>query len=125
MIRFAKLHISLFKYIRTELKKKRSLKQLVIFFEGTLRAYIRAIKQELNLLFQNLEPEYRKQKEEFKKHKQIKVDLQRALKMLQYLDKKMINAGYNRKQRKQFWRDFYKMQSVRNEVFKELEKEIR
>ncbi|MFA5154731.1 MAG: hypothetical protein WC554_19455, partial [Clostridia bacterium] len=55
---------------------------------------------------------------------QIKVDLQRCLKMLQYIDEKMKQSKLPGYRRRQFWRDFYRDGQLRKEVFDDLLKEI-
>jgi siroheme synthase (precorrin-2 oxidase/ferrochelatase) len=54
----------------------------------------------------------------------LKGDLQRCLKMLQYVDTKMEKSGINRQRRRQFWRDFFKDGQVRKDIFDDLLKEI-
>lgn len=125
MLRIVQLHLGLFKYLRVELKKKRTSKVLVMFFKQLLLSYFRELLRLYKELFLLLDPDFKKQKQQYKNYQQIKVDLQRALKLLQYIDKNMVKMGKNRKERKQFWRDFYKSAQVRVDVLKELEKEIK
>lgn len=124
MLRFLKMHIGLAKYLHKELPKKKKVIDLLIFLKMIGKSYYKELKRQLNNLFLNLDPTYRTQKKQFKNNQRIKLDLQRALKMLKYIDQKLVKGGYNRHSRRQFWRDFYSQAQVRNDVFKELEKEI-
>ena len=124
MIGLIRLHTGLVKYIITELKKKKKTpKELVLFGKEIIKVYIKALLQEVNSWFLILDKEYRKKKKEYKKYQQIKVDLQRAIKILQYVDDKMEKSGINRQRRRQFWRDFYSSGQMRKEVFEDLMKE--
>jgi uroporphyrinogen-III decarboxylase len=125
MFRFFKLHIGLYRYLKEELKKKRTLKELIKFLSEVGVSYLKETLKLYKNLFMIFNKEYRKQKKEYNKMQRIKLDLKRALKMLQYIDKNMIKMGKNRQERRQFWRDFYRDAQVRNEVFESLEKEIK
>jgi methionine salvage enolase-phosphatase E1 len=122
--KFIKLHWGLFLFLRRELPKKRTAKQLIYFLTDIAKRYFQIHLQEYRNLFNVLDPEYRKQKAEYERKNDIKKDLQRALKILHYVDVKMVKAGKNRQERRSFWRDFYKNGEVRNDVFKDLDKEI-
>lgn len=119
-----KMHYGLILYLNKELRKKRTLKELIYFLRDLAKRYYQVNLQEYKKLFLILDPEYIKQKSTFDKQNQIKKDLQRALKILHYVDMKMVKAGNSRQQRRQFWRDFYKDGQVRNDVFKDLDKEV-
>jgi hypothetical protein len=86
--------------------------------------YLRELIKLYKNLFLVLDPTYKKQKKEYDKYQKIKIDLQRAIKILQYIDKQMANKGIPNWKRKQFWRDFYKNGQVRKDVFDDLIKEI-
>ena len=124
MIKLFKLHISLFQYLKQELKKKRTPKELVYFLRDVAKQYIKIHVQEVQNLFKLFDPEYRKQKAEFDKHNKVKADLQRALKILQYIDRKMVKEGKSRQVIRQFWLDFTKNAQVREDVLKGIEKEL-
>jgi len=119
-----KLHIGLFKFLRRELRKKRKPKEWVLLFKKIVEEYCKIIIKEYKNLFLILNADYRQQKKKFKQYNQIKTDLQRALKMLKYIDKKMAERGVNRHFRRQFWRDFFREGQVRKEIFEQLAKEI-
>jgi hypothetical protein len=119
-----KMHLGLIKYLNKELRVKRNLKQLIIFFRDLLKRYCQVNFQEYKNLFNILDPEYRKQKVEFDKHNKVRVDLQRALKILQYIDRKMVKEGKSRQQIRQFWLDFTKNAQVRQDVLEGIEKEL-
>ena len=121
MHQLIKLHLGLTKYLRVELKKKRNLIQLILFFKQLLKIYFK----ELLKIYKNLfDLDYKKQQKEYNKYTQLKKDLQRALKLLNYLDIQMQKAGLNRQRRRRFWQEFYKYGQVRKEVFDNLLKEI-
>jgi hypothetical protein len=119
-----KMHLGLIKYLNKELRVKRNLKQLIIFFRDLLKRYCQVNFQEYKNLFNILDPEYRKQKVEFDKHNKVRVDLQRALKILQYIDRKMVKEGKSRQSIRQFWLDFTKNAQVRQDVLEGIEKEL-
>jgi len=59
----------------------------------------------------------------FLKAKYWKRQVKKGVKVLQGLDGMMVKAGYNRKKRKQFWRDFTKSYTTRDKIFKQLREE--
>lgn len=123
-MRLIKLHIGLFRYIKIELKKKRTLKQFIKFVKELIVAYIKELIKLYKDLFLILDADYQKQNQAYKKSQQIKVDLQRCLKMLQYVDEKMKQSKIPGYKRRQFWRDFYRDGQLRKDVFEDLLKEI-
>jgi methionine salvage enolase-phosphatase E1 len=123
-MRLIKLHIGLFRYIKIELKKKRTPKQFVKFVKELIVAYIKELIKLYKDLFLILDADYQKQNQAYKKSQQIKVDLQRCLKMLQYVDEKMKQSKIPGYKRRQFWRDFYRDGQLRKDVFDDLLKEI-
>jgi hypothetical protein len=124
MNQFLKLHVGLLKYILKTLPTKKTPKDVVKFFAQISVAYFMEILRLYKNLFLIFDPVYRKQKKEFKKNQEIKKDLYKCLKMLKYLDQKLIKSGKSRQERRSFWRDFYTNASIRADVFKDLEKEI-
>ena len=124
MMKFVKMNLSLVKFLMVELPKKKSANEVVVFLKKILVQYFKVLLQEYKNLFLFLDEDYQKQKKAFDKNQEIKKALQTALRMLQYIDKKMVEAGKSRQERKLFWRDFYKSGSVRTETFNDLTKEI-
>jgi len=124
MKQLIKLHIGLFKYLRTELPKKKTLKEVINFLKSLLGVYLKELLKLYKSLFLFLDKDYQEKKKQYNKMQQIKIDLNRALKMLRYIDTKMAKSGINRQRRRQFWRDFYKDGQVRKNVFDDLIKEI-
>ena len=122
--KFLKLHYGLILFLNRELRKKRTLKELIYFLRDVGKRYYEVHLQEYKNLFLLLDPTYRKQKAEFSKKDNIKKDLQRALKLLKYIDMKMSKAGQSRQQRRAFWRSFFRDGEVRNDVYNNLDKEI-
>jgi len=123
--KFIKLHVGLFKFLSAELKKKRTPKELVYFLRDVAKQYIKIHVQEVQNLFKLFDPEYRKQKAEFDKHNKVKADLQRALKILQYIDRKMVKEGKSRQQIRQVWRDFVSRGETREEMFNAIKEELK
>jgi hypothetical protein len=119
------MHIGLFKFLSTELRKKRKSREWAKFFRQLGTQYGKELLRQYKTIFLQFDPDYIKQKRQYEHQNQIKKDLQRALKMLQYIDRKMMQMGKSRTERRQFWRDFYKQGQVRNDVWEDLNKEIR
>jgi methionine salvage enolase-phosphatase E1 len=112
------------KYLIRELPKKKSPKELIKFLKVTLSIYLKGLLKFYKDLFLVFDADYQKQKKSYEKSQQIKVDLQRCLKMLQYIDEKMKQSKLPGYRRRQFWRDFYRDGQLRKEVFDDLLKEI-
>jgi catalase (peroxidase I) len=112
-------------FLRKELFRKRTKQELIDFLKKLGKAYLKENLRLYKSLFLKFDPEYQKQKKDFNHQQQFKKDLQRCLKMLQYVDVKMVKMGKSRTERRQFWRDFFKNAQVRTEVFDDLDKEIR
>ena len=123
-MRIVKLHIGLFNYLRTELKKKRKPNELVRFFQAISKSYFQELLKLYKELFRLLDPDFQKQKKEYERYNSLKTDLQRALKLLKYIDSKMAKGGMGRTQRRAFWREFFKDGQVRTEVFQDLQREL-
>lgn len=119
-----KMHLGLIKYLSIELRKKRKPNELVYFLRDAAKMYFKALIQEYKLLFMVFDNDYRQYKLKVKRNLQLKKDLQRALKLLQYVDTKMQKQGVSRQARRQFWRDFYRDGQVRADKFTELEKDV-
>ena len=124
MIQVIKLHLGLIKYLLQELSKRKTLKEKINIFKPIPKAYARELLRIYKTLFLVFDKDYQKQKAQYKKMQNIKVDLQRCIKILKYVDEKMDGAGVNRQRRRQFWRDFYKDGAMRKEVFDQLLNEI-
>lgn len=124
MNNFIKLHSGLIKYLIRELPKRKKIKDIIIFLKQIGRAYLTELLRQYKTLFLVLDPEYQKQKKQYENYNKIKKELNQALKMLQYVDKRMIERKVPRQIRRQFWNDFRKYGSVRQETFDDLLKEI-
>jgi len=119
-----KLHAGLTRYLINELPKKKNLREVINFLKPLLGVYLKELLKLYKSLFLVFDKEYQKQKKQFDKMQRIKVDLNRALKILQYIDKKMVDKGNNRQEIRQFWLDFTKNGQVRQDIFDELLKDI-
>lgn len=119
-----KLHIGLIKFIIKELPKKKTKKELIDFFKSITKAYFKELFRLYKNIFLLVDKDYQLKKKQFNDMNKLKGDLQRCLKMLQYVDTKMEKSGINRQRRRQFWRDFFKDGQVRKDIFDDLLKEI-
>jgi hypothetical protein len=124
MNQLIKLHLGLFKYIKVELPKKKTLKEIIKFLKQIIKVYLKELIKLYKNLFLVFDIDYQKQKKQFDKYNKVKKELQQALKMLQYVDKRMIEQKVPRNIRRQFWNDFRKNGTVRKETFDQLLKEI-
>ncbi len=124
MIQFYKMHIGLIKYILKELSKQKSLLEIIIFFKKIIKAYLKELLRQYKNLFLIFDSTYKEQKKKYEGYNKIKKELNQALKLLQYVDKKMQQQGIPNWKRKQFWRDFFKHGEVRKDLFENLLKEI-
>ena len=124
MKRLIQLNLGLVKYLIKELPKQKSLKAIIKLLRSALVIYIKENIKMYKNLFLIFDVDYQKQQKEFAKYQNLKVDLQRCLKMLQYVDDKMKKSGFPNWKRRQFWRDFTRDGQIRKEVFDDLLKEI-
>ena len=123
MNQLIKLHLGLFKYLKGELPKKK-FREGLKFLISLVPVYLKELLKLYKNMFLVFDPTYQKQKAQYKKMQNIKIDLQRCMKILRYVDEKMDKAGVNRQRRRQFWRDFYRDGALRKDVFDDLLKEI-
>lgn len=124
MIKLFQMHLGLIKYLYSELKKKRALRGNVLFLYGIGKRYLQTMLVEYKNSFLIVDADYQKQKKQYDNYNTLKKDLNRAVKMLHYIDEKLIKNGWTRQRRRAFWRDFYSNGQVRTEVFNDLVKEI-
>lgn len=113
---FILLHISLIKFLNKELRKKRTVKQLITLLKDIAKTYLKTLLQQYKNLFLQLDPEYIKQKKQYEKYQQYRKDINNAYKLLMW----MIKQGESRADRKNIKRDFEKY----GRISKELEKQI-
>jgi hypothetical protein len=119
-----KLHLGLIRYLSRELPKKRTLKDLFKFLKQIIGVYLKELLRLYKNTFLVLDKSYQEKKKQYDKVQLIKKDLNRALKILQYVDNKMQKEGIPRWKMKQFWRDFIKSGQLRQDVFDDLLKDI-
>jgi len=125
MLKIIKLHTGLVKFLRQQLPQQKSIRKVIIFlYKLTKNAYIPQLLRLYKDLFVNLDPEYRTKVKANEKYTRIKKDLENARKLLDYVNKKMVEKKYTRTQQRQFWVSFYKDVRVRTEIFKWLMEEI-
>ena len=121
--RMIKLHVTIFKFLKEELKKKRTPKELVIFLKTIITQYFGVLIKEYQRLFNFLDKDYRNQQKQLKRQQEVVKDLQNGLKLLKYLNTKWLKK-YNSQQNKQRWLDFTKSHRLRSDELVELEKEL-
>jgi len=124
-MKLIRAHIGLIKYILQEIKNKKTFKDFVKFGIEIIKSYMKFWVQyfiHLGIMFNK---DYRKQQKKYKKYMEVKADLQKALKILKYIDNKMKKSGLSRQKIRQFWRDFYKSGQVRKEMFDDLLKDMK
>jgi len=125
MKRLILIHKNLFIIINKIIKAKTKPHEKIYGLKSLLIAYIKEMLNSYVLLFRFIDPTYLLFL--YKKYKQnaLKRDLNGALKFLkriQYIQKK---RGMSRQEQKQFWRDFIKNTTVREDMFDKLEKELK
>jgi hypothetical protein len=116
MLRIIRLHVGLFKYLRTELKKKKNLVTLIKFFRAIIIAYFKELIKLYKESFNIFDPMYREQKQKYNKYNQYRKDINNAWKIIQYI----LHTGKNRTEMKQIRRDFERY----GKISKELEEAI-
>jgi homoserine trans-succinylase len=113
----------LIKHSVKNITTKKPIKEHIKFFRTLIRQYVQTMLQEFKNVLRLFDKDFREQKAKYEKMQQLKVDLNRALKILRVIDANMVKIGKSRQQRRQFWRDFYSGK-VRNELFNDLEKDL-
>jgi len=125
MIKLFKLHVSLFKYLQAELKKKRTTKELVYFLRDLVKAYFREIIKLYKELFLSFDPEYKKKKKEYNAYMKTKQDVQRILRLFDYINTELlVKMGKTKEEKKQIRRDLYEYGRLDKDVFERLMKEL-
>jgi len=116
MIKFLKLNLGLIKFLNVELRKEKTSQEYIKFFKNIIIPYYKVNLQNYKDLFKIFDPEYRKQKGNFKKYQQYRKDVTNAFKIIQY----MVKQGETRDARKYIKRDFEKHGIISKEFEKEL-----
>lgn len=119
-MRILKLHQGLYRYLRIELKRKRSSRELVFFLKKILESYIKEILKIVNYSLNYFNPIYVKQRIEYKKYLQYKKDLSNAWRILQFV----LKQGKTKQERKQIKSDFIKFGRISKEVEQIILKDI-
>lgn len=104
-MKLIKLHVGLYHYLRKELKMKKTKKELVIYFRNTAKSYYRGLLRiyRESLLF--FDPEFRKQRNEYKKYEKAKKDIMGLIKLLRYSKDKLRKSGVSRQRIRRFFMD--------------------
>ena len=123
--RLIKMHIQLIRYVVKEIFKKKKIKEHLKFFKAIGIQYLKVMLQEFKNTLRIFDTDFRQAKKKQERIQKLKVDLKRALKMLKHIDRNLTKMGKNRQYCRQFWRDFFKSGQIRNEIFNDLEKELK
>jgi len=100
-----KLHIGLFKYLRMELPKKKTLKEVIKFVEPLVGIYLKELLKLYKSLFLIFDKEYRAKKAEYEKYQKAKKEITGLIKLLRYSKEKLRKAGVSRQRIKRFFID--------------------
>lgn len=125
MNRLLKFNINLIKFLRTELKKKKSVKELILLFKVILKRYFQVLLQELRILLLIFDIDYQIQKKKYKKYQQIKKEVLNAIKLLKYTKIKLQKAGFSRQRIRRFFMDLGSNEEAMQKLIEELIKEIK
>lgn len=123
-MRIIKLHFGLFKYLKLELKKKRTLKQLILFFKSIFILYLKELLKLYKEQFLIFDSEYRKQKKEFRQYQKAQKEIIGLIKLLRYSKEKLKKAGISRQRIRRFFRDLGNDEDALQKLCDELIKEI-
>lgn len=124
MLKIIKLHIGLFRYIKTELPKQKTSKDIVKFFKNITIAYTKEIIKLFLSMFWIFDKEYRKLQKEVKKKETAKKDVVNALKLLKYSRDKMKKAGISRQRIRRFYLDLSRDAEALDKLVDDLMKEV-
>jgi len=102
---FIKLHVGLFKYLRQEILKKRTLKELVLFLKQVGTIYCKELLKIYKTLFLIFDADFKKQKKEYEKYQKAKKEIVGLIKLLRYSKDKLRKAGLSRQRIKRFFMD--------------------
>ena len=105
MFNLIKMHWGLMLYLRAELKKKRTRKELITFLRDLLKRYCSVMLQEYKKVFLLLDKNYRKQLKEHKKYEKAKKQIIQTINLLRYVKDKLRKAGLSRQRIKRFFID--------------------
>jgi hypothetical protein len=125
MNQLIKLHLGLIKYLKIELRKKRTLKELILFFANIIKLYLKELIRLYKTLFLVFDKDYQKQQQEYKKYQQAKKEIVGLIKLLRYSKEKLRKAGISRQRIKRFFidlgsRDDNALQILCDELMKEI-----
>lgn len=119
-MKIVRLHVGLIKYLIKELPKRKKLNDLIKFIRLVFKSYFKELLKIYKELFIQLNPQYQKQKRDFKKYQQYKKDISNAYKIIQW----MIKQGENRTERKHIRKDFEKHGRLSKETEKTILRDI-
>jgi len=124
-MRIILIHKNLINIVKKIITAKTKLHEKINGLKALMFVYVKEILKTYVLMFRYIDPQYLIAL--YKRHKQneLKREFNRALKFLkriQYIQRKQ---GMSRHEQRQFWQDFIKNTTVREEEFIKLEKELR
>lgn len=102
-MRLFKMHVGLYQYIKTEIKKPRNKKETKEFWLGIIRAYFSAWKNEITLLIKIFDKDYQLKKKEYEKFQKAKKEIAGLIKLLRYSKEKLRKAGISRQRIRRFF----------------------
>lgn len=95
-MKIIKLHIGLYKYLKIEIKKLKTIKESILFFNNIFQQYFLELIKIYKSMFLILDRDYRKQQKEIRNYKKLKKQLLQCIKILNYLDNNMTKSGMTR-----------------------------
>jgi hypothetical protein len=120
-----KLHVDLYRYLKTELKKKRTNKELLKFTLDIAASYFKELFKLAKEPFNLLDPTYRKQKQDLDNHKKAMEELKKSFVLLHKIDQNLEKLGFPNYKKKQFRRDYFVHGIINSEILNELEKGLK
>jgi hypothetical protein len=105
MRQLLKLNIGLFRYLRTELPKKKTPKEIVEFLKQIIKIYLKELLKLYKNLFLIFDKDYQIKKKEYEKYQKAKKEIAGLIKLLRYSKEKLRKAGVSRQRIRRFFID--------------------
>jgi len=105
MKQLIKLHIGFFKYLKAELPKKRTSKEIVEFLKQVIIIYLKELLKLYKNIFLIFDKDYQLKKKEYEKYQKAKKEIMGLIKLLRYSKEKLRKAGLSRQRIKRFFID--------------------
>jgi len=124
-MRIINIHRNVIGYARKIIKAKTKLHDKIYGLKALLIVYIKEMLKTYILMFRFIDPGYLIALYKNYKRNELKREFNRALKFLKRLQYIQRKQGMSRREQRQFWQDFIKNTTVREEEFERLEKELK